>query len=688
MRRRILLQSLPCSAISSGILNRPTWNRYRMLIAQPGRMGPLRLRNRIIMGPMGTNFGTTDGLSTERDKFYYGERARGGAAMIITEAMVITAGARNHTNSMCLFHDRYIPGLKGMVHAIHQGGALAVGQINHRGAMLKRSVWGMEPVSASDWHNPNTGEPARGLTLPEIEAIQQAYLDSARRLYRAGYDAVELHAANGYLFQQFFSPRINRREDRYGGSVENRMRFLLETVERVRKELPDFPLLVRVSATEYCEGGYSEADMIALCQAMERAGVIAIDMSGGTNESPELSRYCIQPPSFARRFLEPYARPIAKALGIPTIMAGRIIDPQDAEGILQAGSADFVAVCRALVADAYWPRKAFGEIATPIRKCISCNVCFERLTLERDVTCVTNPMVGLEYESLESAEPQLRHGSRARPAAVKRILVLGAGVAGVEAARVAAGLGHHVEIWEKADRAGGQMPLALAAPDKADVAGVWSYRWEQIQSLGVPVLTGKDATADTIRAHRADLVVVATGAKPRPLPFPVDTRISVLHAWEALANQERIPRGAHVTIIGGGMVGIETADTLIHYRGVKATVLEGLPVIAKEMARNNRYDVLDRLAKGGARVLTHAPVESVKDGTIWAKVDGARTPIEAGDLIISAIGPLPNRDVVPEVERSGTPYVLAGDCNQIGDFMTAVRDGWMLALAIDMRLDA
>ena len=655
-----------------------------MLIAQPGRMGPLRLRNRIIMGPMGTNYGTTDGLSTERDKLYSAERAIGGAAMIITEAMVVTEGARNHTNSLCLYHDRYIPGLAGIVEAIHAGGALAVGQLNHRGAMLKRSVLGMEPVSSSDWQNPNTGEPARGLTVAEIPVIQRAFLDSARRLYRAGYDAAELHAANGYLFQQFFSPRINRRTDRYGGSLENRMRFLLETVELIRGELPDFPLLVRVSATEYCEGGYTEADMIALCQALERAGVIAIDMSGGSNESPELSRYCIQPPSFARRFLEPYARPIAKALGIPTIMAGRVIDAEDAEGILQAGSADFVAVCRALVADAYWPRKAFGEIATPIRKCISCNVCFERLTLERDVACVANPMVGTEFEHIELAEPQLR---KERPrGAGKRILVLGAGVAGIETARVAAARGHHVEIWEKAAKPGGQMPLALAAPDKADVAGIWSYRWQQIESLGVPVRTGVTATAQSIKDFRPDLVVVATGAKSRPLPFPVQTDIPVLQAWDVLLNQEGVPRGARVTIVGGGMVGIETADTLIHYRGVKAVVLEGLSVIAKEMARNNRYDVLDRIAKGGAQVLTNAPVESIEGNTIWIKRDGKREAIDAGDMIIVAIGPLPNRDIVPEVERAGAQYVLAGDCNQIGDFLAAVRDGWMLGTAIDFRL--
>ena len=658
-----------------------------MLIARPGRMGPLRLRNRIIMGPMGTNFSTTDGLSTERDRLYYGERARGGAAMIITEAMVIQPGARNHTNSLCLYHDRFIPGLAGVVEAIHAGGALAVGQINHRGALLKRSVLGMEPVTASDWHNPNTGEPARAVTIPEIEAIQRAYLDSARRLYRAGYDAVELHAANGYLFQQFLTPRINRREDRYGGTLENRMRFLLETVALLRSELPGFPLMVRVSATEYCEGGYSEADMIALCQALERAGVIAIDLSGGTNESPRLSRYCIQPPSFARRFLEPYARPIAKAVGIPTIMAGRIIDPEDAEGILQAGSADFVAVCRALVADAWWPRKAFGEIKTPIRKCISCNVCFERLTLERDVSCVTNPMVGLEFERIELAEPQARKRvARRYGAKRKRVFVLGAGVAGIETARVAAALGHRVEVWEKAAKPGGQMPLALAAPDKGDVADVWTYRWRQIESLKVPVRTGVNANARSIRDFRPDLVVVATGAKPRPLPFPMRTRVPLLQAWDALLDQERVPRGARVTIIGGGMVGIETADTLIHHRGIRATVLEGLSVIAKEMARNNRFDVLERLEKGGARVLVNAPVESVEDGTVWAKIEGARTPVDAGDLIIAAVGPIPNRDIVPKVERADVPYALAGDCNQIGDFLSAVRDGWMLALGIDARL--
>jgi pyruvate/2-oxoglutarate dehydrogenase complex dihydrolipoamide dehydrogenase (E3) component len=294
-------------------------------------------------------------------------------------------------------------------------------------------------------------------------------------------------------------------------------------------------------------------------------------------------------------------------------------------------------------------------------------------------------MVGLEFERPEFAEPQL-HPREKRAAGRKRILVLGAGVAGVEAARMAAALGHEVAVWEKAARAGGQMPLALAAPDKGDVAGVWTYRWQQIEKLRVPVRTSVTVTAGAIRDFAPDFVVIATGAKPRPLPFPVCTRIPVVHAWDVLLDRERVARGTHVTIVGGGMVGIETADTLIHYRGVKATVIEALPVIAKEMARNNRYDVLDRLTKSGARVLTDAPVESIESGVVWATIEGKRTAIEAGELIVSAIGPLPNRDVLPEVERAGVPWALVGDCNQIGDFLTAIRDSWMLALAVDIQV--
>ena len=226
-----------------------------MLLAQPGAIGTLRLKNRVVMAPMGTNYSTTDGLSTERDKQYYAERARGGVAMIMTEAMVVTAQARPHHNSLCCYHDRFIPGLASIVDAIHAHDCRVFAQLNHRGALLRRSVLNMEPVGPSPWKNPNTGDDVRPLAAAEIAGIQKLFVASARRLQQAGYDGVEIHAGNGYLFQQFFAPRINRRTDQYGGSFDNRARFLLETIDRVKEALADFPLVIRLSASEFVDSG-------------------------------------------------------------------------------------------------------------------------------------------------------------------------------------------------------------------------------------------------------------------------------------------------------------------------------------------------------------------------------------------------------------------------------------------------
>jgi dimethylglycine catabolism A len=650
-----------------------------MLLARPGRIGPLSLKNRVVMGPMGTNFGTTDGFSTERDKIYYAERARGGAAMIITEAMVVSRNARNHRASLCIFDDRFIPGLADLTKAIHQAGALVCGQLNHRGMLLRRSVLGMEPVGPSPGKNPATGDEVRALTRQDIEEIQQEFLAAAIRLYRAGYDAIELHAANGYLFQQFLTPRHNRREDDYGGPVENRMRLLMETVRLIRSELSDVPMLVRLSATEYADGGYSVDDIVTLAKALEAAGVAAIDLSGGTNETPELSRYCIQPPSFPRRFLEPYARPIKDAVSVPVIMAGRMLTPEDAEGVLQAGSADYIAICRAMVADPHWCLKAFGEIKRPIRNCISCNVCFERLTLELDVACVQNPLVGTEFETLAKLEPGLE-GIRARDT---RVLVIGGGVAGCEAARIFAANGHQVEVWDREPRPGGQMDLALAAPDKADVSAVWTYRVDALEQLKVPIRTGITPTVEHIRAYAPDLIVIATGATAREAPFPVNTDVPVIQAWDVLRRPELIPEGSHVTVVGGGMVGIETAECIAS-RARQVVILEGQSVVAREMARNNRWDVLLRLREAKAMIVTDAPVTSIEGDSILCRSTLGIVRHPAGDRIVLAIGARPQRDVARLADEAGVPWVMVGDCNNVpGDFLTAIRDASMVAWAAE-----
>ena len=420
-------------------------------LSQPGQIGRMKLKNRIIMGPMGTNYGTTDGFSTDRDKQYYTERAKGGVAMIITEAMNVSAGARNHNNSLCIFHDRFIPGLESIVKSIKDNGALAVAQLNHRGQLLRRSVLGMEPVGPSVSRHPATGEHVRALDKREIREIQKSFVAAAKRTWLAGYDACEIHAANGYLFQQFFSERFNKRTDQYGGSLKSRMRLLLETIQMISEAVPKLELLVRISASEFATGGYTEQEAIALAVALENSGIVALDLSGGSNEHPSLSRYCIQPPSFSRGFLAPHAKPFTEALNVPVIIAGRIITPDDAENVLKNKSADYVSLGRALIADPHWTAKALGEIKAPIRHCISCNICYERLSLEKDVSCVANPMVGTEFETLEHLEPQLFKENIDKDN-LKKVLVIGAGVAGMEAGRMAAAKGHTVEIWENSDK--------------------------------------------------------------------------------------------------------------------------------------------------------------------------------------------------------------------------------------------
>ncbi|MCC6531253.1 MAG: FAD-dependent oxidoreductase [Burkholderiales bacterium] len=658
-----------------------------MLLAQPGKIGALTLKNRVIMAPMGTNYSTTDGLSTERDKLYYAERARGGVAAIMTEAMVVTEHARPHHNSLCVYHDRFIPGLASMVEAIHRHDCLVFGQLNHRGGLLRRSVLNMEPVGPSPWHNPNTGDAVRPLASDEIATIQQQFVQAARRLVQAGYDGVEIHAGNGYLFQQFFTPRINKRTDRYGGSVANRMRLLLETVERVRAALPATVLIVRLSCTEYVPEGYSEADIIALAQALARAGVDALDLSGGSNESPQLSKYCIQPPSFPRAMLAPYAKPIKQAVSIPCFVAGRIVDPQDGEAVLACGAADFISLGRALYADPHWCLKAFGAVAAPIRECIACNVCYERLTLEKDVACVHNPVIGTEFEALEHAEPQLFPQQRVARARRKRVLVLGAGVAGIEAARVLGARGHEVEVWEKSAQAGGQMALAMAAPDKREVEPIWSYRWRAVQALGIAVRTATTPSVEALRRYAPDFAIVATGAQPRPAPFDLSRlskRIRVLHAWDYLRDPDCIARATRVTIVGGGMVGMEAADLLASRAG-RVVVVEALSTLATGMARNNRLELIERVQAQGAELLTDAEITSIENERLILRLgaDKREHRVDIGDVLLIAIGPRPVHDALPILEAAGVAYELAGDCYRPGDFLAALRDAWMVALAVD-----
>ncbi len=603
--------------------------------------------------------------------------------MIMTSAMGITGRARAHRFTPVCYHDRYIPGLASLVETIKAHDCVVFGQLNHHGALLHEP--GMNPVGPSAWTNPKTGDPVRPMTVAEITEVQRNFATAARRLWIAGYDGVEIHAANGYLFQQFFTPRINKRTDAYGGSVENRMRFLIETVKRMQDAAPDLLLMVRFSVSEFTAGGYSEDDAIALAKRLEQAGVVALDLSGGSNETPQLSKYCIQTPSFPRACLAPYAKRIKDAVSIPVIVAGRIVDPEDAEGVLASGSADFISLGRALYADPHWCLKAFGQVKSPVRPCIACNVCHDRLSAEKDVSCVQNPMMGTEFESLELSEPHLFAEQNKNEKKI-RVLILGAGISGVETARVAAGLGHEVEIWEKHSKAGGQIYLATSAPGKKEVAGAWSYPFDEITTLKVPVRTNTLATAENIGEFNPDIIVLATGAEPKAPPFDVSKvgkETTVIKAWDVLLDPECIPDGALVTIVGGGTVGLETADALV-LRKCRINLIEPLAGLAEGMSKSNRMEVIDRLRAAKVNMLVKTEVLAAEEGLLILRApDGSEQSLLIGDFLVIAVGSQPNLGMVELLETMGIPYIAVGDCYQTGDFMTCLRDARMVGASID-----
>ena len=379
-----------------------------MLLNEPGLIGPMRLKNRIIMAPMGTNYGTTDGFATDRDKRYYAERARGGVAMIVTEAMNISPGARNHHNSLCVFHDAFIPGLSAMVER-HQGAR----RLHGRAVESPRAA--AAPLRAGH----GTGRPHRRHE-PGDGGAGACASDGRDSRPRARVPRISPPAADRRL-------RRGRDPRRQRLSVSPVLHAAVQSAHRCVRRLgrESHAVSDRDGRPHPRPAGRLSGDGPGQRDGVRRGWVLRrtrssrssrrssapawrrLTSSGGSNETPFLSRFCIQPPSFPRRCLEPYARPLKSALRIPVIIAGRIITPEDAETILQAGSADFISLGRALIADPHWCLKAFGAIDAPIRPCISCNVCLERLSLERDVACVQNPLVGTEFESLEALEPQL-----------------------------------------------------------------------------------------------------------------------------------------------------------------------------------------------------------------------------------------------------------------------------------------
>ncbi|MBM2831105.1 MAG: oxidase [Dehalococcoidia bacterium] len=464
---------------------------------EPYRLGSLALKNRIVMPAMAVAFASDEGHVTKRLLHYFTARARGGVGFIIVGyTSVDYRRGRTGPNKLSIDDDRCIPGLSQLVETVHGEGLKVAVQLNHGGGYSPSSLTGLQPVAPSAVFCRPGGDLPHPLTEAEIEEIVGRFAAAAGRAVKAGFDALEIHAASGYLINQFLSPSRNKRQDKYGGSLENRARFLLEIVGAIRQKMgKGYPLSVRINGSEYgIPGGITVDNAVALAVLLEKAGVDAVNVTYFG------ARYPFVETEEPDGSFIPLAAAVKKAVKVPVIAVGRI-SPRLGEEVLREGKADLVAIGRALLADPELPLKAFAGREEDINPCITCRYC-GFLTPHGETGCMVNPVLGREGDF------NLRRTEK-----VKRVLVVGGGPAGMQAARVAALRGHEVTLVEKGQRLGGLLHTASRVPGYSRIADLARYSARQVEKAGVKVERGRAVTAATLEAIKPDAVVLATGAR-------------------------------------------------------------------------------------------------------------------------------------------------------------------------------
>jgi len=519
----------------------------------PGHIGTLELKNRIVMAAMTTNYGTEDGYVSERLIDYHKERARGGTGLSIVEATCVDFPQGKFTlRQLSIDNDKYIPGLEKLTQAIHEEGGKAAIQIHHCGRTTKFHIAGAQPVAPSPI--PRIGfDTPRALTVPEIESIVARYAEAARRAQIAGFDGVEIHACHDHLPAQFLSPFSNKRQDIYGGSLENRARFLLDMIKAIRKLVGEnYPVWCRINGETRINGGISLDEPKEVARMTQDAGIDAIDVSTYPTTN--------KPPFYPLGFFLPLAERIKKAVNVPVIIVGRM-NPQIGEEALREGKVDFISFGKALIADPEYSNKIAEGRLEDIIPCLGCINCMDSVLYRQEQSwCMVNARMGKEREYCIK-----------RTEKPKKIMVIGGGPAGMETARVAALRGHQVEIYEKSQSLGGQTRLASAAPYKGAVKEFRDYLERQIKRLGVKVTLNKEIKAEDVEDAKPDVAVVATGINSFIPDILGINKTNTLLAEEALSGKSEI--GEKVIVIGGGLVGCETAHYLAE-KGKRVTIIE------------------------------------------------------------------------------------------------------------------
>jgi 2,4-dienoyl-CoA reductase-like NADH-dependent reductase (Old Yellow Enzyme family)/thioredoxin reductase len=636
------------------------------VLLSPIKLGGLELKNRLVVPAMGTSLPEADGGVSQRLIDYWIARAKGGFGLLIVEFAYVDPLGKAVPNQLGIWNDDYLPGLKRLTDAIRRDGARAFIQLHHAGRETNHWVTGQQPVAPSPIPCPVNKEPPRELTTAEVYDLIGKFGDAARRAKDAGFDGVEIHAAHGYLVAQFMSAYANKRSDEFGGSIAGRIKFAVELLKNIRQKAgPGFPVIFRISGDERVPGGRTLPESRIAAKFLEEAGADAIHVSTGVYAS---LHWTIVPAAVVPGYNVNDAAAIKKAVSIPVIAVGRINDPYLAEDILESGMADLVALGRESIADPEFPNKVAENRIDEISPCIACMQRCQGRGAEADdtgVSCLVNPLTG--------KEGSVRLEPAAKP---KKVMIVGAGPAGLETSWIAARRGHQVTVYEKQAVPGGQYRIGAMPPFKQDIARAIRYYLTMGQKYGVAYRFGVEVDAELVAKEQPDAVILATGGIPLTPPLPGVDNGKVIHAVDVIEGRTGV--GEKVLVIGGGLVGVETAD-LLGEHGHRVTIVEMLPQIAGEENAAVKHFLLERLKNHGVTILTGVKVKRILEDGVICEQDGAERRLKGFDSVILALGATAHNPLADQLKDKVPEVHVIGDAVKARSALEAIYEGFKLA---------
>ena len=687
---------------------------YKMLFS-PMKIGNVEIKNRIVMAPMLMGFGQFNGNATEKMMNYYEERAKGGTGLIITEITRVNdlSGASSF-GQLSASKDRNIASMSELAKRIHKHGAKLFVELHHPGRQNVNLMINTVPISVlcdkimpknsyskllygsivplgkkmvekdlffktkspSKCEKSKFSESAnKALTHKEIKKIIHQFAEAALRVKKAGCDGVEIHASHGYLIQQFLSPATNHRTDEYGGSLENRMRFLNEIIDETRALCgSDFPIIVRLTVDEMYanigqpDKGYNLAEGLKMAKILNDKGIDAIDVSSAGYDT---FNYWLEPTTFECGWRKNLAEEVKKVVDIPVIAANLIRSPKQAEEQLQAGIQDFVSLGRPHIADPHWAEKVQSENEDKIKRCICCLYCFESMMEGAYVGdnghCSVNAFVGREDEKL------LQNGSG------RKAVIIGAGAAGLYSAELLARRGFDVTVLEKENCAGGQLNLADKPPHKEKIHWCIEDLLANVESLGVEIKYNTIADKKLIASLNPEIVICATGGNAvHPAPFKSDNTVTVTE----ILNGSVKPENKNICVIGSGMTGLETSELLCEL-GNKVTIVEMADSIAPGAWFQSVDDALPKLKEANTKFLTSTKLKSINGKSITAIDLKHNKEIEIPcDMVVLSMGVKPNNSLFEEIKNEYKFVFNIGDSNKTGRIHNATEDAYNIVKSI------